>query len=118
MCEDFIDVYNQELATLLCAMRVAAPVAAWHSGSLVVLDETGSELGFVPNSIAPIEFAAFARLLAKRFEQGLAHGRVGSSYGQALQAAECPPSNKTASFTQSSIGAVLPFGDGLPRDRM
>jgi hypothetical protein len=80
--EDFVDVYNQELAALACSMRVATVAEPWHSGSLVILDEAGKPIGIVPDSVQPLEMAAFARLLTKRFEQGVAQGS-----GRALPAA-------------------------------
>ena len=77
--DDFIEAYNQELADLRCAMRVATPVGAWHSGSLAILDETGREIGVVPDSVAPLEMAAFARLLSRRFVEGITIGEGRSS---------------------------------------
>lgn len=65
MFAEFIDAYNEELASFGCAARVAMPSESWHDGSIEILDADGRHLGYVPRSVKPIETAAFMDILRK-----------------------------------------------------
>jgi len=67
-CPDFVEAFNAELDALGCAARVALPKEACHSRSLVMILADGREVGMIPNSVEPIELAAFAEIMRRTCE--------------------------------------------------
>jgi hypothetical protein len=60
----FQGALNAELADLGCRLRVA-PVASGPEESILLLDESGHELGWVPEQIDAPTIAAFETILAQ-----------------------------------------------------
>ena len=64
-CADFVEAYNFELQALGCPARVALPRDVYHSRSLIMLSADGREIGIIPNSVEPLELAAFAEIMKR-----------------------------------------------------